>query len=188
MEKGINMTDEKRCEPAKHLRGVDVVGYEGLYTVDTNGTIVSVATGRGRVTGRVLKASPKPPKGYWRVNLWDGTKQQNAYVHHIVAAAFLGPRPNGMLVLHADGDKSNNRLGNLRYGTHVENVADAKRHGTFAPGKSIGEKHGQSKLTALEVAWLRQLQSPNFTALAASLGVSRKTVHQAYHRETWRHV
>lgn len=182
------MTDAPRCEPEEALRGVDVVGYEGLYTIDALGRVCSIATRKGRVAGRFLKASPKPPKGYWRVNLWDGTKQRNAYIHHLVAAAFLGPRQKGLLVLHADGDKSNNRLENLRYGTHAENVADAKRHGTFAPGKSIGEQHGQSKLTALEVAWLRKLSQPNFTALAAAFGVSRKTVHQAYHRETWRHV
>jgi hypothetical protein len=53
-------------------------------------------------------------------------------VHALVAAAFLGPRPEGMQVRHGDGSKDNNHLSNLCYGTASDNVRDSIAHGTQA--------------------------------------------------------
>jgi hypothetical protein len=53
---------------------------------------------------------------------------RTAYVHHLVAAAFLGPRPLGQEIRHLDGNKENSRPSNLAYGTHAENMADYSRH------------------------------------------------------------
>lgn len=50
-------------------------------------------------------------------------------VHRLVALAFIGPCPEGMEVLHINGEPDDNRLENLRYGTRAENVADTIRHG-----------------------------------------------------------
>lgn len=43
-------------------------------------------------------------------------------VHALVAAAFIGERPEGLDVNHKDGDKTNNRACNLEYVTRSENV------------------------------------------------------------------
>jgi hypothetical protein len=51
-------------------------------------------------------------------------------IHCLVAAAFIGPRPDGLEVRHFDGDSFNNSASNLRYGTRAENQADRSRHGT----------------------------------------------------------
>lgn len=50
-------------------------------------------------------------------------------------AAFAGPCPEGLEVRHLDGDPANNRLTNLCYGTHSENVQDSLRHGTHAQAR-----------------------------------------------------
>jgi hypothetical protein len=50
------------------------------------------------------------------------------YVHTLVCEAFNGPRPAGHLVLHGDDDPLNPNAGNLRFGTHAENAADARRN------------------------------------------------------------
>jgi len=50
--------------------------------------------------------------------------------HALVAEAFLGPRPASFEVRHLDGDKTNNAVSNLRYGTKSENELDKRRHGT----------------------------------------------------------
>lgn len=55
--------------------------------------------------------------------------QQGLYVHHVVAAAFHGPRPDGLDVCHCNGDLTDNRPENLRYDTANGNMRDAVAHG-----------------------------------------------------------
>ncbi len=59
-----------------------------------------------------------------------GTKKQ-VYVHQLVLGAFVGPCPIGMECRHLDGNPSNNFLSNLRWGTHLENMEDMRRHGSL---------------------------------------------------------
>ncbi|AIC71938.1 NUMOD4 motif [Mycobacteroides abscessus] len=73
------------------------------YFVSSQGQVYSFRT------KRILK--PDVVSGrYPRVDL-DG--KQTVKVHHLVAAAFLGPRPEGALVLHRDDDATNNTLDNI---------------------------------------------------------------------------
>lgn len=67
-----------------------------------------------------------------------GARKQYFYVHALVLSAFVGPRPTGMEACHGDGDGLNNRLGNLRWDTHAENVKDSIKHGTFYPHRMKG--------------------------------------------------
>lgn len=95
--------------------------------------------------GRVKHRSParKPPvlyarRGYPRITVlgMDGRKLSRC-VHVLVSQAFLGPRPDGMVTNHIDGDKANNRPENLEYITQKENVAHAAamgRHNTNRKG------------------------------------------------------
>lgn len=104
-----------------------VPGYEGSYEVSNLGRVYSVR--RGPRTGRLLSLDPCGG-AYRRVLLRSpGTPGRNWRVHTLVALAFYGPRPAGLEVRHLDGDKMNNRLSNLRYGTRRENMLDRTRHG-----------------------------------------------------------
>ena len=72
--------------------------------------------------------------GYRRARL---VGAPNSLVHRLVAAAFLGSAPaDRPLVLHADGDRANNRLANLRYGNAKDNAADRERHGRTVRGEA----------------------------------------------------
>jgi hypothetical protein len=81
------------------------------------------------LTGRVLKASPSG-HGYAAVTLRRDGASRTRYVHHLVASAFLGPRPIGAEICHANGDVMDARAVNLRYDTHNANMRDAIAHGT----------------------------------------------------------
>ena len=50
-------------------------------------------------------------------------------VHAFVLRAFRGLRPAGMVARHLNGIKTDNRLGNLKWGTPGENRDDMFRHG-----------------------------------------------------------
>lgn len=67
--------------------------------------------------------------GYKRVNLRVDKSQSPRQVHALVLEAFVGPRPEGMIALHINGEHGDNRAENLRWGTHAENNADTITHG-----------------------------------------------------------
>jgi hypothetical protein len=107
-----------------------VVGYEGLYDVSDLGRVRSLP--RAKNTGHLLTPSAcfEPPR--FQVGLSrDGIVTTKA-VHRLVGEAFLGPLPPGLETRHLDGNSLNNAVGNLKYGTHSENMHDQVRHGTHA--------------------------------------------------------
>ncbi|QDL90380.1 HNH endonuclease [Paroceanicella profunda] len=63
-----------------------------------------------------------------------GIERQRIALHILVATAFIGPRPEGLVVAHLDGDKSNNRADNLAYVSQRENIEHKRMHGTMACG------------------------------------------------------
>lgn len=105
----------------------DVVGYEGEYMVSSLGRVRSMPGGKRHV--KILKQglSGKPGNQYALVGL-RGTDSKA--VHVLVAAAFIGPRPGRLDVCHNNGDRLDNRVENLRYGTRTENALDRNEHGT----------------------------------------------------------
>lgn len=61
------------------------------------------------------------PWGYTLVYITARPKQLKVYVHRLVAEAFLGEGPPGCEVDHISGDKTDNRLINLRWLPRAEN-------------------------------------------------------------------
>jgi hypothetical protein len=54
--------------------------------------------------------------------------RRHAKVHHLVAGAFIGPRPAGMVICHNNGDHHDNRVENLRYDSQHANILDMHDH------------------------------------------------------------
>ena len=112
-----------------------VVGYEGLYEVSDHGrvkripAIIETARGPRPTPGRILKLG-EHKDGYKKVDLSKSNRTRTWNVHRLVAVAFLGPCPDDLVVCHVNGNPSDNRPSNLRYGTVSENVRDEVRHGT----------------------------------------------------------
>jgi hypothetical protein len=110
-----------------------VVGYEELYEVSDLGRVRSLdrlgKDGR-RLKGRVMKLN-LGKDGYPRIRLADGLGNKPGFtVASLVIVAFTGPRQCGLEVRHLDGNSQNNHAVNLVWGTHLENEADKKIHGT----------------------------------------------------------
>lgn len=168
-----------------------VVGWEGLYEVSSLGRVRSlprVVTGRDgvvqRVPGRIRKA-PVLRNGYPHVSLCSRPegRLKVAAVHRLVAAAFIGPRPDGCETRHLDGDKTNNVLSNLAYGTVAENQADRVLHGT----SNRGTRCGSAKLTEDDVREIRaRAASETRAALASAFGVTSSCIDNVVRRTTWR--
>lgn len=80
---------------------------------------------------RILKAYIDK-EGYYLVSIKskDG-KYKTRRIHRLVLEAFIGPCPKNMEARHTDGDPSNNKLSNLTWSTHIDNMHDQKVHGTI---------------------------------------------------------
>lgn len=100
------------------------------YEASSLGRIKSVAKGPGRKVGRIMSQNPNGRGLYPKVDLTSGGKRISRPVHRLVGAAFLGPIPEGLETRHLNGDGFDNRLANLKYGTHTENMQDSIAHGT----------------------------------------------------------
>jgi len=77
-------------------------------------------------SGRPLKQKTDK-KGYKRVELHIGGKQKTFLVHRLIATAFIENPEKKRTVNHIDGNTSNNRVSNLEWATHSEQMCHASR-------------------------------------------------------------
>ena len=98
----------------------DIPGYENLYQVSSEGRIRR---------GERLKIPHKDRGGYLTVWLCKNAAQKNYKVHRLVALAFISNPSGKMTVNHIDGNKQNNRVENLEWATHSENIIHANKMG-----------------------------------------------------------
>lgn len=137
-----------------------VIGYEDWYEVSSLGNVKRVAPERGAKVGKHLKV--RYASGYLVVWLSRNSEVQAFTVHTLVAEAFLGPRSKGQEINHKDFRTSNNRLDNLEYLTHQENVQHTLEQGRW---DYRGEKHPGARLTNEQVEQMRLEFASGNTAL-----------------------
>lgn len=104
-----------------------IPGHEGRYEVSDKGRVRSFARGEAHI----LATWTSSPQGHLKTRI-GGRAVSGRYIHQLVLEAFVGPRPEGMVTRHLNGDPADNRVENLAWGTQSENNYDAVRHGTHA--------------------------------------------------------
>ncbi len=152
-----------------------VGGYDGRYSVSSLGRVRSEerhvrnnASGAERLVRERIIKHRAVQGGYLCVWLCTpGEKHRVFKVADLVLTAFVGPKPPGLEVLHGAAGKTVNSTANLRYGTKLENAADAKAHGTQAKG----ERHGHAKLSDADVARIQADPRPS-VEIALEEGIS----------------
>lgn len=134
------------------------------YSVSNTGEVYTT-TGGGK-----LISQWKANTGYMKCRLHiDGTRKDK-YVHRLVAETFI-PNPfNLPQVLHIDGDKTNNNVENLSWGTNAQNTQDGYDSGAYLFKARAYKVIATSKETGEETRFnsVRELE--------AILGYNRKTV------------
>lgn len=129
------------------------------YQVSENGQVRRSTPGKSTRVGRLLRQQVTAD-GYPYLMI----RRRKLRVHTAVLAAFVGPCPTGMECRHLDGDHSNNKFGNLVWGTRQQNVDDKIRHGR----QPRGELSGTAKLTESDVLEIRsRIGSLSLRALGA---------------------
>jgi hypothetical protein len=119
----------KASSPTKRspMRVKDIPGYEGRYIVADTGIVIACyrqfVDKIGRLTSRPSKAL-KPvndKRGYRQVALCNMNAIEPAFVHRLVAAAFVPPY-RGEMVNHIDLNPKNNHFSNLEWCTPQGNT------------------------------------------------------------------
>lgn len=139
-------------------------------------------------TNRWLKPSYSKGTGYYVVNIVKGGKRSPAYIHRLVAEAFI-PNPFKLPeVNHKDGNKLNNNVSNLEWVTTLDNLKHAKETGLLAHGKD----HYKTELSEKEVREICNLLEKGWSATKISeqsgIPVQRNVVLNIRCGRDWKHI
>lgn len=166
-----------------------VRGLEGRYEVSSLGRLRSLDMWKRNSIGRLhfypgRDLNPAIYSNKYRMACFsvDG-KQVRKLLHAAVCEAFHGPRPNGMLVAHNNGDMLDNRAGNLRWATPAENEADKLKHGTH----NRGLRHNMVRLSEDDVREIRRrlLCGESTRSIAEDYPVTRHCISRIKKRQIW---
>lgn len=159
-----------------------IPGHPG-YEASDLGRIRSYRNRQGHPAAKPRVLSPGKVQGYRQIKL--GRSRQTK-VHILVLETFVGPRPDGLLCRHLDGNGMNNRLSNLRWGTAEENYADRHLHGTH----NTGSRNGRAKVDENGALAIRKRLAAGEKqyVVAAEFGVSRGIVANISAGRTWKSV
>jgi hypothetical protein len=173
----------QHSNPTQNEIWKDIPGFVGLYEVSNLGTVRSKnrtvrhncggdKTVRSQIISQLIT-----PNGYCQVSLWREGKRKVFSVHRLVLLAFVGKCPTGYEVRHLNSIKTDNRLVNLAYGTHSENVIDTINLG----------RNSRQKLNPELVLKIRKRANNGETikALAAEYRVSERAISKIKNHHTY---
>lgn len=170
----------------------NVVGFEGIYSVSSCGQVRRDVPSRGfgsrSFAGKIM-SQKKCTDGYRSVSLYPlQGKQKQIHVHRLVAIAFIGPVPSGLVVNHKDGIKHNNDLSNLEYLTTSQNIKHAYASG-LAKGKP-GETNSNVVLNDDAIRAIRLLHSEGWTnnSISRAMRINPGKISRIVNGHIWKAV
>jgi len=155
----------------------DIKGFECCYQISNCGVVKSLTryrnSSRGSVSilqGRILKLKTSK-SGYLCCHLRRDELSKHPSVHRLVAEAFIPNHDNKPTVNHKDGNKQNNRVDNLEWATHSEQMV-------HAVDNELVEVRGSPKYSKAMKKEMLEYYSNNsisITELSKVFGVSERT-------------
>jgi hypothetical protein len=137
---------------------------------------------RRTTTGKFLRLTVSN-RGYETCAVWKDGIQKFRFVHRLVLDAFVGPKRPGEHCRHLNGNKRDNRLSNLKWGTAAENHADQVAHGT----RAVGSRVCGARLTEDSARFIANSNMGSF-ALARMFGVSPGAIWKIRSGRSWKHL
>lgn len=120
---------------------------------------------------------------YWRdkdpiTGKW---KTRHAYVHRLVAIAFIDNPENKPEVNHKDFDKTNNNKSNLEWSTEAENVQHYHKHGKVPDRSGRGGSFPRKQVTIIDSEGKEQ----TFTGVNRTAKFLKCSSSQISRAKTW---
>ena len=112
---------EEIWKPCKEYSYLEVSSHGNVRSIDR--VVNNPGGGTRIIKSKILKQQSFTNKdGRLYVVCYANGQKKNAPIHRLVAKAFLGDRPDGLVINHIDGDKFNNKASNLEFVTQKENI------------------------------------------------------------------
>lgn len=177
------------CAPEEKLpvEYREIEGWTG-YRVGSDGSVWTKRLSGGRFRRewhRMIGGVDR--RGYNKVTLCNNGVQTCQRICRLVLKAFRGPCPDGMESCHGPKGNAVDSLDNLRWDTHVSNMADKIEQGTA----QRGENHALAKLTADDVLEIRRRWAAGGITqrdIGRQYGVKNVTICAIVTGRNWKHL
>ena len=167
--------------------------YEGLYEISNLQNVKSLNRIIIRSNGQKVKIKEKILKpaigsrGYYSVVLCNNIRQRTECIHILMAKTFISNPENKKEVNHINAITTDNRIENLEWVTHKENMTHAKLLGLIKYNK--GEKHYSSKLKDNDIIIIRSLSGiKSHSQIAKMFTIDKSQVSRIINRKIWNHI
>lgn len=175
----------------------DVVGFEGRYKVSSLGRIKSLKREIHCSDGRVFTRKEmffnniNTVSGYYTFSFHKEGRLYTRKLHRIIAEAFIPNPENKPYINHKNCVRTDNRIENLEWCTHKENMQHAFASGSFKNRRPpSGDKNGQAKLKNSDIPVIRKMLSEGMKQkdIALIYGINPTQISQIKHRREWASV
>lgn len=157
------------------------------YYISDNGDVLSCRKfGPGVNLNSHARTLTPVKEDYLKVSLCRGGKKYNRRIHVLVANAFLEKHEGKLIVCHKDGNKHNNNVTNLYWGTYQQNEADKVAHGTRPMGE-LAVNHKYSKDTIVSILHKLKLNI-SMAKISRELMVPYTLVSDIKYGKSWKSV
>lgn len=177
----------------------EIPGYAGKYFASSFGR-VRASEKRARHCPKGFEMERTVPEkilitnsnmqGYKRTTLTINGNQKFWLVHRIIASTFL-PNPDCLPhVNHIDGCKYNNRVENLEWVTHAQNMAHAASLGLTSKATAVGMENNAARITdkCVREIKIRLASGEGRSSIARDYPVSPSAIGQIKAGRTWAHI
>jgi len=149
--------------------------FEGYYKISTDGLVKSVKRSvfskrhhNYKIIDEKMLKTQITRNGYEMVCLSRGNNKFTKRVHRIVADAFLGEVPDGLVVHHKDHNKLNNHLSNLEIVSKQKNTQEYY--------KTLGKSMGKVPINDIPIIINRVSKGEQVYKIATEYGVGRNDI------------
>lgn len=132
----------------------DIKGYEGYYQVSNMGNVKSLertvtkSDGVVQIRKERIMSKRESTDGYYIAKLNVNNNSKSIAIHRLVAQHFI-PNPDNLPeVNHIDTNRKNNRVDNLEWCTHKDNVRYSADKGHYRNNK-FGSNNGRARRVSL---------------------------------------
>lgn len=149
----------------------EIKEYKGYYEVSNlgrfrsmNRTVIRKDGRRVFYEGKIINGTISRD-GYIDVKLSKNGKSETRKLHRLIAQTFI-PMDDytNLEVNHIDYNRMNNKIDNLEWVSHIDNVRHSSKNGNYK-GNTEGCKNGRANYTEEEIKYMRDLYDEGKTVM-----------------------